>query len=307
MSIEVMTRVWANSKQKGSALLLMISIADYANEKGVAYPSIETLAKKVRMSERNVQILLRKLQEAGEIDIKPNAGPAGCNLYRIKLDSEATVKGGENFAPPQGENIAPGGEEAFTEGVKRVSPGGEIQRAGGVKRVSPDPSVDPPIEPSENATRARPPAPAKPAAAAAPSSADYQAVVKAYHAEIGLLTPIIEEEIKTELRTSSLDWVLRAIAIAAMRNNRRWAYIAGILRRWHTEGFDGGMDNLTAHRAGSAQPPSRTPSKSRGYGRTMQPTVSAKGQSMEDFADDPEYYQQLQALYAGSTARAAAD
>jgi hypothetical protein len=34
MSIEVMTRVWANSKQKGSALLLMVSIADYANERG---------------------------------------------------------------------------------------------------------------------------------------------------------------------------------------------------------------------------------------------------------------------------------
>ncbi len=39
-----------------------------------------------------------------------------------------------------------------------------------------------------------------------------------------------------------------------------------------------------------------------GYGRQMAPAMSAKGQSIEDYADDPEYYGQLKALYAGGAA-----
>jgi DnaD/phage-associated family protein len=123
-------------------------------------------------------------------------------------------------------------------------------------------------------------------------------VVKAYHDEIGFITPIVEDEIKTELTRSSPDWVLRAIGVAAMRNHRRWAYVAGILRRWHAEGYDGGVDTLPARTPNAA----RSGSKSTGYGRQKAPAMSAKGQSIEDYADDPEYYAQLKAIYAGGTA-----
>jgi DnaD/phage-associated family protein len=291
-----MTRVWANSKQKGSALLLMVSIADYANEKGVAYPSIETLARKVRMSERNVQLLLRRLEEAGELDIKPNAGPSGCNLYRIILDEENARKGGEKISPPPVKTLHPGGE------IQRE--GGEIQRAEGVKASSPDPSVDPPIDPSENATRAQDPAPAQPAkaaAAAAVSVSEYQAVVKAYQNEIGVLTPIISDGIKAQMKQSPTDWVIRAIGIAAMRNNRRWAYVDGILNRWHTEGFDGGMDNLSA-RTGNA---GKSSSKSMGYGRQMAPATSKKGPQTNEYENDPEYIAFLASFNDGSADGAA--
>ena len=47
---------------------------------------------------------------------------------------------------------------------------------------------------------------------------------------------------------------------------------------------------------------SNTGSKSMGYGRQRAPAMRAKGQSIEDYADDPEYYGQLKALYAGSAA-----
>ncbi len=89
-------------------------------------------------------------------------------------------------------------------------------------------------------------APRRAAAPATPS--DYQKVVKAYHNEIGTLTPIVEEEIKAELTRSSPEWVIRAIGIAAMRNHRRWAYVAGILRRWHADGYDGGPDKRATAR-----------------------------------------------------------
>ncbi len=134
-----MGAVWRQSKQKGSALLLLLSLADYADERGVAFPSVETLANKVRMSERNVQLLLRKLEVDGEVIIEANAGPGGANRYRL------TLQGGEKFSPhkrgKKGEKIAPGGGEIQREG-------GEIQRAKGVKPASPDPSLDPSIDPS---------------------------------------------------------------------------------------------------------------------------------------------------------------
>jgi DnaD/phage-associated family protein len=296
MSIEVMTRVWANSKQKGSALLLMVSIADYANEKGVAYPSIETLARKVRMSERNVQLLLRKLEEAGELDIKANAGPAGCNLYRIVLDEDDARKGGEKISPPPVKTLHPGGE------IQRE--GGEIQRAEGVKASSPDPSLDPPIDPSENTARAQAPVQAqqvKAAAAPAVTTSEYQAVVKAYQNEIGMLTPMISEGIKAQMQQSPTEWVIRAIGIAAMRNNRRWAYVEGILRRWQTEGFDGDMDNLSA-RTGNA---AKSGSKSMGYGRQMQQATSKKGPPKNEYENDPEYLAFLASFNDGAADGAA--
>lgn len=137
MSIKVMTAVWAKSKQKGSALLLLLAIADHADETGKAYPSVDTLAGKIRMTPRNTQFLLRKLEESGELNIEPNAGRHGCNLYRI-------LSMGENISPSEGENISP---EKITGGVKKLRGGGEKSRTKGVKALSPEPSIEPSIEP----------------------------------------------------------------------------------------------------------------------------------------------------------------
>jgi hypothetical protein len=47
MSIHIMTQVWERSQHKGRALLLILAIADNANDQGLAYPSAKTLAKKI--------------------------------------------------------------------------------------------------------------------------------------------------------------------------------------------------------------------------------------------------------------------
>ena len=64
-------------------------------------------------------------------------------------------------------------------------------------------------------------------------------------------------------------------------------------RRWHADGFDGDGDRTPGGTGSNAG------SKSMGYGRQMAPAAPFKGQSIEDYADDPEYYAQLQELYAG--------
>lgn len=83
MSIKIMSRVWDESPSKGSELLLLLAIADYANESGVAWPKTETLAHKVRMSERQVQRMVKALVDQRQLKVEKNAGPKGTNLYRI--------------------------------------------------------------------------------------------------------------------------------------------------------------------------------------------------------------------------------
>lgn len=95
MSIKAMNLVWEHSTQKGSGLILMLAIADFANDEMVAFPSVDRLAFKTRMSRRNVQTLTRKICEQGELVVEEAKGPFGCNLYRI------TTGGGANFAPVQ--------------------------------------------------------------------------------------------------------------------------------------------------------------------------------------------------------------
>jgi hypothetical protein len=97
MSIKAMSRVWDESPRKGSALLLLLAIADFANDEGAAWPSVDTLAKKCRMSRRNVQTLAGDLATDGDITIQENAGPNGCNIYRLAR----ITRGGANFASVQ--------------------------------------------------------------------------------------------------------------------------------------------------------------------------------------------------------------
>jgi hypothetical protein len=87
MSIAIMSRVWAESQHKGSELLLLLAIADNANDQGVAYPSVRTLAKKTRLHPHHVKKLLRVLEASGELVTHVGAGPRGCNEYQIELST----------------------------------------------------------------------------------------------------------------------------------------------------------------------------------------------------------------------------
>lgn len=99
MSIKVQSYVWENSKATGSALLLLLAIADFAHDDGTgAWPSTDTLAKKCRQSIRNVAYLLRKLEDSGELKTIVAGGPKGCNAYSIPLHLAPA-----NIAPPMQE------------------------------------------------------------------------------------------------------------------------------------------------------------------------------------------------------------
>ncbi len=59
-----------------------------------------------------------------------------------------------------------------------------------------------------------------------------------YEQNIGLLQPLLVEELKAAERTYPSEWIEDAFRIAVEQNVRRWAYIRGILERWAREGRD---------------------------------------------------------------------
>ena len=80
-----MARVWDLSNHAGSHLLMMLAIADFADDDGNAYPAVQTLAEKCRMKSRNANVILAALRSSGELEVRQNEGPRGTNLYRIVL------------------------------------------------------------------------------------------------------------------------------------------------------------------------------------------------------------------------------
>lgn len=87
MSVRTMAAVWERSQHSGTNLLMLLAIADFADDDGRAYPAVPTLARKCRMKERNAQYILSELVESAELTIQRGKGPRGSNVYRIKLAS----------------------------------------------------------------------------------------------------------------------------------------------------------------------------------------------------------------------------
>jgi hypothetical protein len=104
VSIRVMTKVWDNSRHKEGTLLVLLAIADFANDDGVAFPSMKVIAKKARMTIRNAQLAVRRLERNGELVVTIGGAPApytGCNLFRVTLATgvQETLPGGEVGSP----------------------------------------------------------------------------------------------------------------------------------------------------------------------------------------------------------------
>lgn len=133
MSVRTLARVWEHSRHSGTHLLMMLAIADFADDDGRAYPAVGTLAKKCRMTPRNANLILAELRKSGELVVKPNEGPKGTNLYFIpRLPPE------ESFTPTPEAGFTP--EESFT--LKRASPTPEAGFPKPLKPTSDKPSLN---------------------------------------------------------------------------------------------------------------------------------------------------------------------
>ncbi|MFE9751385.1 helix-turn-helix domain-containing protein [Saccharothrix saharensis] len=106
MSIRVMTWVWEHAEVAGTDLLLLLAIADAADDQGRnAWPSVADLARKTRLDERTVQRRLKRLHSQGDITIEPGGGRRR-NRYAILRFPGPTSRFHRASAPPAAREAA---------------------------------------------------------------------------------------------------------------------------------------------------------------------------------------------------------
>lgn len=100
MSIKLMSELWDNKDPRltGNRLLILLCLADHANDAGVCWPSMQRLADRARIDRRNVVTHIRDLEAIGYLEITRK--PGGVNTYRViakpagsdaSITSDATV------------------------------------------------------------------------------------------------------------------------------------------------------------------------------------------------------------------------
>lgn len=157
--------------------------------------------------------------------------PDGITLGEI-LEDERLLQGLEEAGQPASERVQEGLDSALERGtLLRVRGDGgedriflndeEGRRRGGqigLERVVRDEGEPP--SPSEGGDRPN--------------------IFVLYEQNVGLLQPLIADELKEAEESYPASWIEEAFRIAAERNVRNWKYIRTILERWKLEGKDDG-------------------------------------------------------------------
>jgi Helix-turn-helix domain len=112
MSIAVMSKVW-QLRLKSTIKLVLMALADAADDDGNCWPSVPTLARKTCMDERSVQRILKYLKENTFIEINP----------RYRTDGSPTSNGYRILLANTGDNLSPPFRKKCHEVVAQVSPG----------------------------------------------------------------------------------------------------------------------------------------------------------------------------------------
>ena len=84
MSIKVMSAVWSSGPQNKTELLVLLALADNADDTGKCWPSYETISKKSRVTRRHVIRIINKLCNDGYLEKKQRYQTS--NMYIINLE-----------------------------------------------------------------------------------------------------------------------------------------------------------------------------------------------------------------------------
>lgn len=77
MSNAALNAVWNRSRSEGTARLVLLSIADRADDKGRAFCGAKDLCQRTNAGRRTVFDALRELRELGELNVLADKGPRG--------------------------------------------------------------------------------------------------------------------------------------------------------------------------------------------------------------------------------------
>lgn len=98
MSVDITSWIWKYSPTKGSKRLVLLSLADNANDQGYCWPSIDSIAQRCRMTRRYIINILQELEAEGHIKIihrfdnEKNVNKS--NLYRVLTEKKQLLNEG---------------------------------------------------------------------------------------------------------------------------------------------------------------------------------------------------------------------
>lgn len=117
-----MSLVWKSYAGGGGDLLVMLALADRADDEGGSlFPSVPTIAKKTRLSERQVQRILRNLEDEGWVSVVGNhKGGAGMSR-RYQMNVQKLTESDPNLATKKGDILSPLEEKKGDILSKRVT------------------------------------------------------------------------------------------------------------------------------------------------------------------------------------------
>ncbi|MEF1310688.1 helix-turn-helix domain-containing protein [Vibrio mytili] len=153
MSIKVMSYVWDIPSFKGSDKLVMLCLADHADDSGLCWPSIDTIARKSGVSPTTVKSTLKKLEVGGWLFKKNQFKKAETGrLVRSNNQYQLPVmllkkKADEQTDFEQSNFVRSKDERSKLEQTKEHRGVGQIS-TGGRSESGYKPPIDPPIEPS---------------------------------------------------------------------------------------------------------------------------------------------------------------
>lgn len=106
MSVRIMSLIWDMLCESHTQKLVLLALADNANDQGRCWPSISTISRKCQLSERCVYEQLARLEKRRLLGIETGGG-ALSNCYTLKLPKTTPERGaGVNAA--QGSTPEPG-------------------------------------------------------------------------------------------------------------------------------------------------------------------------------------------------------
>lgn len=86
MSVRVLSLVWDGYEGGGSELLALLAMADWSDDEGVCWPSMASVGRKTRLSEKQARRVVHGLIQSGHLAVLGNAdGGATSRRYQIKL------------------------------------------------------------------------------------------------------------------------------------------------------------------------------------------------------------------------------
>lgn len=110
MSGYLTAMVWAHGPDDRGELLVLMALADNANDAGTCFPSAATIARKARMTDRGVRKVVDRLKADGWLTVAPRKRPGDgrqtSNMYQLSLS-----RLGARVAPEGAANAASNGAE----------------------------------------------------------------------------------------------------------------------------------------------------------------------------------------------------